>query len=354
MTVKIRHQVCTSNVELLSMSLRPKYLPREFGQLFVTVVYVHPAANEARAIDTIADCIHELELVNPDAPNFILGDFNTCNITKALPNYHQYVSCFTRGNKTLDRCYGNIPDAYKAVQKAPVGNSDHNAVQLIPKYRQKVRRVKPVKRDVAVWSDASIAELQGCFECTDWDVFFGPDESIDFVTDVISDYIKFCKDLYIPTKTVKTFSNNKPWMTSALKQTINEKKRAFMLNNRTEGKRIQIQLRREIREAKRAYKEKIEQRFKQGNMRDAWRGLKTLAGQQPISQHADHTYEERRDFAENLNDFYCRFDKHDFSSNLNAVQSELGKNKSLYSFVFGEITTETVQTIFKRQEGHWT
>ena len=39
--VIVREQLCTPNIELLSVSLRPLYLPREFPQLSVTVVYIH-------------------------------------------------------------------------------------------------------------------------------------------------------------------------------------------------------------------------------------------------------------------------------------------------------------------------
>ena len=44
-SVTVRKRRCTTDVELLSVSLRPRYLAREFGQLFLTVVYVPPSAN---------------------------------------------------------------------------------------------------------------------------------------------------------------------------------------------------------------------------------------------------------------------------------------------------------------------
>ena len=48
-TVVVRDTLCTPDIELLSVSLRPFYLPREFPQLFFTLVYNHPRANAARA-----------------------------------------------------------------------------------------------------------------------------------------------------------------------------------------------------------------------------------------------------------------------------------------------------------------
>ena len=40
--VTVKKHLNTSDVDLLSLSLRPRYLPREFGQVFVTCVYIPP------------------------------------------------------------------------------------------------------------------------------------------------------------------------------------------------------------------------------------------------------------------------------------------------------------------------
>ena len=65
--------------------------------------------------------------------------------------------------------------------------------------------------------------VAGLFDCTDWDVLKGASESVNEATDVISSYINFCEDMLIPTKMVKIFPNNKPWITKALKKTINNR-----------------------------------------------------------------------------------------------------------------------------------
>ena len=61
-------------------------------------------------------------------------------------------------------------------------------------------------------------------------MLIGASERVNEATDVISSYINFCEDMLIPTKMVKIFPNNKPWITKALKKTINEKKIAFQSN----------------------------------------------------------------------------------------------------------------------------
>lgn len=105
---------CSPDVELLCISFRPRYLPREFGQVTLIAVYVPPSENDARAAEAITDCAQRIEAAHPDSPLFIMGDFNSCQPSKSLTTFHQYVKCDTQGNKTIDLCYGNVRNAYKA------------------------------------------------------------------------------------------------------------------------------------------------------------------------------------------------------------------------------------------------
>lgn len=60
-TVVVRERICTPDIELLSISLRPHYLPREFQQLFFTIVYIHPRANAEAAAQLMGDVTHRLD-----------------------------------------------------------------------------------------------------------------------------------------------------------------------------------------------------------------------------------------------------------------------------------------------------
>lgn len=72
-SVLVRERLCTSDIELLCVSLRPYYLPREFPQLFICVVYVHPQANNAKASEEIFTLSQKLESIPPDAPKMFPG-----------------------------------------------------------------------------------------------------------------------------------------------------------------------------------------------------------------------------------------------------------------------------------------
>ena len=108
--VKIHTILCSPNLELLTLSIRPFYLPREFSNIVLCCVYVPPSADALAAADTIASYQQSKLLRYPDAPVFVMGDFNSCTLDTALPSFHQYVHLPTR-NKTIDLCYGNIPSA---------------------------------------------------------------------------------------------------------------------------------------------------------------------------------------------------------------------------------------------------
>ncbi len=71
----LRESYCSEDIELLSSSFRPFYLPREFGQLFITIVYIHPRANFRAVENIIYDVVDRLENIATDAPKFVSGDF---------------------------------------------------------------------------------------------------------------------------------------------------------------------------------------------------------------------------------------------------------------------------------------
>lgn len=124
----VTDRICNPDLEPLCLTLRPNYLPWQFTNTFVCVVYIPPSGNATR----VSDCVH---LQNkPDAPMFILGDLKRCGLNKSLPGLCQFVQCSTRNNKTLDKCYGNIKGAYKARARPPHDKSDHNVIQLLPTY----------------------------------------------------------------------------------------------------------------------------------------------------------------------------------------------------------------------------
>lgn len=303
------------------MSFRPYYLPREFGQITIILVYV-PGPNFALAAECIAASYNRALCNSADDPVFLLGDFNKCNVSTLLPNLEQYVTCPTRLVKTLDKCFGNVEGAYVPKLYPPLGRSDHNVIHLLPKYRQLLKRIKPAVQQVQTWSRDEIEKLRGCFECTEWDLFFNDDDCCsnhELLNDTITCYVNFCVNSVVQTKNIRVYPNNKPWINKDLKHYLNMKKIAFLQNDQQKVKELNKAVKRKIKDAQNEYKENVEEKLKTGNVRDAWKGLNTMMGRQKkrVQKH-----EDPHCLANNLNIFYSRFDN-DFNDDDLSVSNEL-------------------------------
>ncbi len=65
----------------------------------------------------------------------------------------------------------------------------------------------------------------------------------------------------VPTRAVRCFSNNKPWINPDIKALLKEKKRAFRSGNKD-----QRELRIKIREGKLGYRRKMKDQLQQSNI----------------------------------------------------------------------------------------
>ena len=305
--VTVKKTVCNDNIELISLTCRPFYLPREFNVICVLVVYIPPTGNYNEASDMLVNYIHEIENEYPEGVKIIAGDFNGCDISTMIPEYHQFVNCNTRGDHALDLLYCNVEDAYKVIKRAPLGNSDHCMLNCIPVYKQKLKRYRPHVMTVQKWSNENMDILKSCFECTDWDVLYDCTAPIDTNVDVFTSYVNFCVENVVPKKTVTVYPNNKPWVTKELKDILNEKKRLLSSADRNPLRQVQKQLNKKIIQAKVAYKDKIEDMFKSNRSKDAWAGLKRICGfgsNNSCLPEPDNITE----FVNDLNEFYNRFE----------------------------------------------
>ena len=73
-------------------------------------------------------------------------------------------------------------------------------------------------RSVQRWSDQSDSMLQDCFDHVDWDMFhIASDNNIDEYADLVSEFISKCIGDVVPTATIKTFPNQKPWIDGSIR-----------------------------------------------------------------------------------------------------------------------------------------
>ncbi len=82
------------------------------------------------------------------------------------------------------------------------------------------------------------------------------------------------------TITIKTFSNQKPWVDRTIRDAVNHRTAAYnagiLSGNMSEYKSSCYALRRAVRAAKCRYSERIESHFQLSDSRRMWQGLKTI------------------------------------------------------------------------------
>lgn len=299
--IKVHRKLCTPHLEMLTLSIRPYYLPREFSTVVVSCVYVAPSANTKIAAELIAEEANAMLAKYPGAPLVILGDFNTCTLDTVLPSFQQYVNVPTRGENILDKCYGNITNAFRCRSYPPLGLADHNIISLLPLYKQELKHHKPQCYSALQWSEDAITQLQGSLACTEWDIF---DRDLSDRVSIITDYINFCISTTIPIKTIKKYPNSKPWITSHIKQCLKEKHQAFKSKDWVSLKMANRNIRNEIFKAKLKYKNKLESEFASMDTKRAFQRVKTLTGCETKSNKC--TITDPESFSKELNTFYTR------------------------------------------------
>ncbi len=303
--ISILSRSCSPHLEHISIICRPFYLPREFTSILVSAVYIPPQADSSLALSKLHDVNK-----HPDAACIIAGDFNKANLKKVIPNFHQHISCPTRGLNTLDHCYTQFKNAYKAHSLPAFGKSDHAAIFLTPDYKQRIVQEPPVEREVTRWSSHSEATLQASLDDADWDMFRASSSDVSEFTEVALSFVNTLTEQATETVTIKTFSNQKPWVDRTIRDAVNHRTAAYnagiLSGNMSEYKASCNALRRAVRAAKRRYSERIESHFQLNDSRHMWQGLKTICSSGNTS-----SVEVRADplLAEELNTFYGRFER---------------------------------------------
>ncbi len=297
---------CSPDLEFHMLLCRPFWLPREFTAIIITAVYIPPQANTDQALRELYRNISEQETTHPDAAFVITGDFNKANFkknsSKILSARHHQHAWRSHTRPLLHPLPGRI----QVPPRQPFGKSDHSSVLLLPAYRQKLKREAPALRTVHCWSDQSDAILQDCFDHVDWDMFRAASEDdIEAYSDTVTCFIRKCIDDVVPTKTIRIYPNQKPWINSDVRSALSARTSAYKSGNTDDRKQASYDLRRSIKAAKRTYKNKVEEHFNNNNPRSMWQGINNITG---FKGSKPATVNIAASLPDELNTFYARFE----------------------------------------------
>lgn len=100
------------------------------------------------------------------------------------------------------------------------------------------------------WKEAA-AKLQDCFASTDWNMFWDSSDGIEEYITSVTGFIKKCNNDVVPTVTVRTYPNQKPWITGNIRTELKGRATAFKEqdSNPEAYKKSHYALRRTIKQA---------------------------------------------------------------------------------------------------------
>ncbi len=147
-------------------------------------------------------------------------------------------------DRVLEHCYSPFRNAYKSLSRPPFGKSDQSSVLLLPAYRQKLKQEAPALRTIQCWSDQSDAILKDCFDHVDWDMFrAASDDNIEAYSDTVTCFIRKCIQDVVPTKTIRIYPNQKPWINRDVRSALSAWTSAFKSGNTDDRKQASYDLR---------------------------------------------------------------------------------------------------------------
>ncbi|KAK1795731.1 hypothetical protein P4O66_001213 [Electrophorus voltai] len=194
------------NPAALSQAIQP-------GEFF-SVHSMNRMADSGKAVECVLwrtwtlHCVNfmrlsQFQVHHQDAALIEVGDFNSANLKCTVPNLYQHVTFPTRGKRTLDHYYTPYKDSYKALAHPLFGKSDHAAIFLIPKYKQRLKLETLVQRKIVSWTDQSVATLQDALDDADWDMFWRKTDDVSKFMEAVAGFIGKLVDVTIPRATIK-------------------------------------------------------------------------------------------------------------------------------------------------------
>ncbi len=159
--------------------------------------------------------------------------------------------------------------------------------------------------------------LQAALDDVDWDMFRASSSDVSEFTDVAIIDVNMLTDQAAETVSIRTFSNQKPWVNRTIRDAVNQRTAAYnailLSGNMSEYKASCYALRHAVRAAKLQYREIIESHFQLNDSRCMWQGLRTIC-----SFGNKSSAEVRADplLAKELNTFYGRFESNGGSATL--------------------------------------
>jgi hypothetical protein len=151
-------------------------------------------------------------------------------------------------------------------------------------------------------------------------MFRDSSDGIEEYTTSVTGFIDKCIEDVVPTVTVHTYPNQKPWITGNIRTELKGRAAAFKVrDSNPEAYKKCYALRRTIKQAKCQYRAKIESHYTGSDARLMWQGLQTIT-----DYNGKHSHELPSDTSlpDELNHFYARFEASNTEACMRAVPDD--------------------------------
>ena len=281
----LKKRTIKSRFEMLCVTGKIAKIPRQFA---IFVVYVPPSIKTQEfhnLTEDLAVAISEVKVSLSDPVVIVGGDFNKRNPSPAFESFgdlERIPSGATRGDAVLDIIYSNVsslllsPNAeiHVPLQTEDGNPSDHGCVMASLKFPA-VRDFEWVRVVVRLRSDDRNESFRRDLQGVDWSSL--EDLDADCAVREFERVIASLTDRHFPFKSFRRRSNEKPWITNAIRKKSRRKRRIFRKHGRSEKWRS---ISRELEEEVRVKREEfVDQTIEKGGQgKDFFAAVKKLSG----------------------------------------------------------------------------
>ncbi len=157
------------------------------------------------------------------------------------------------------------------------------------------------------------------------------DDDIEAYSDTVTCFIRKCIDDVVPTKTIRIYPNQKPWINSDVRSALSARISAIKSVNTDYWKQASYDL---IKAAKRTYKNKVEEHFNNNNPRSMWQGINNITG---FNGNKPATVNISASLPDELNTFYARFEA-DNTSHTESAHTATAEEDSPLTLSVADVT----------------
>lgn len=283
--------------ECLWLQLRPRRLPRSVSSVLLAVIYHPPHATSQDNNDLynhVQTTTDSYSLDHPECLVCVVGDFNptSTNISpvvfKRQCGLTQIIKVLTRDTGILDWCLTNSPKVFSSPKQLPkIGSSDHYSVLVAP-VTPSMRPTKLVvsRRDTR---DSRIREFGRWLTLFVWDDLYALgscEEKFDYFYKTLHAAV----DRFLPVRSHRKHSSDKPWMTSKIKALIARRQKCLTKHGKDSPLfgSLRNKVQRAVKDSKKVFYERKVKHLRESNSSKWWKDVKQLSGSSGGSKSWSH------------------------------------------------------------------